>query len=373
MGVLDFFSQEAGQARRKALDERIGGLLDRVGYYAGPELSEFGRNLANVGQMVNPVAAIEDSSRAGQRMFAPDRTPMQRAGDTAEMLSGVAATVAPVAAGRMSGGVVDDAANVMEGLLGWSPTKQVIVDRLNQRGPMPERVGVFAGSNALTADKAALKTAKNMADAGLSRDDIWRETGWFKGADGKWRFEIDDSQAYSAIKETAGEISEGIIPKDAPLTLGEVFGHDVLFGAYPSVGNIDTRLVSGDTLDAIVPGSYGGVTKGGNLVLRDDIIETARPLHEIQHLIQRIEGFASGGDPRLLGKEDYMRLAGEVEARNAANRGLFDPELRKSVPPWETQDVIDEEQILQFIRNNEMGVDTKPLTEAEQQSPGGLL
>ena len=55
--------------------------------------------------------------------------------------------------------------------------------------------GVFAGINALTADKEALAKAQEMIARGDFPDDVWQETGWGQGADGKWRFEIDDSKA----------------------------------------------------------------------------------------------------------------------------------------------------------------------------------
>lgn len=53
----------------------------------------------------------------------------------------------------------------------------------------------FAGRNAKTADTAALSRAEDMAAKGLPREQIWNDTGWFQGRDGKWRFEIDDSGA----------------------------------------------------------------------------------------------------------------------------------------------------------------------------------
>jgi hypothetical protein len=53
----------------------------------------------------------------------------------------------------------------------------------------------FGGKGAKTADMVALARAHDLENAGSSADDIWRETGWGRGADGEWRFEIDDSGA----------------------------------------------------------------------------------------------------------------------------------------------------------------------------------
>ena len=50
-----------------------------------------------------------------------------------------------------------------------------------------------AGRNAATANLEALERAEQMETDGGSVGEIYRETGWFRGADGQWRFEIDDS------------------------------------------------------------------------------------------------------------------------------------------------------------------------------------
>lgn len=42
----------------------------------------------------------------------------------------------------------------------------------------------------------------------------------------------------------------------------------------------------------------------------------------------------------------YKRLAGEVEARNVQTRADFSADERRRVPPWRTQDIPDEDQIL---------------------------
>jgi hypothetical protein len=55
--------------------------------------------------------------------------------------------------------------------------------------------GMIAGRKALTADLEKLKQAEAMEKRGLRSATIWDQTGWERGADGLWRFEIDDSQA----------------------------------------------------------------------------------------------------------------------------------------------------------------------------------
>ncbi|MDY4446234.1 LPD23 domain-containing protein [Campylobacter sp.] len=50
---------------------------------------------------------------------------------------------------------------------------------------------IFGGEKALGANKAKLKTARDMAKNGVKDDEIWAKTGWYKDIDGKWKFEIN--------------------------------------------------------------------------------------------------------------------------------------------------------------------------------------
>ena len=52
----------------------------------------------------------------------------------------------------------------------------------------------MGGLKAETADKSALEKAMELEKDGTDSEKIRKETGWFKGYDGKWRFEIDDSE-----------------------------------------------------------------------------------------------------------------------------------------------------------------------------------
>jgi hypothetical protein len=113
-------------------------------------------------------------------------------------------------------------------------------------------------------------------------------------------------------------------------------------------------------------GSYQPDT--GNMRLSpysDTNMQLPIALHEVQHAVQHIEGFAPGtnpgamvphaaqevinrmkssGDPVDLdlinsaAKEAYMRHAGEVEARNVQTRMPMTPYQRSIVPPWATED-----------------------------------
>lgn len=131
VGLLDFFSREAGQARRAALDE----FGRDIGHYVPPEL----RGILGFAAEMTPTATLGRASQASQRMVAPNRSAMERVGDLGSMLSETAAIAAPAAvAGRAA---MPAAQAVQEGLLGFSMGAQnmgrAVVDRLNQPGEMP--------------------------------------------------------------------------------------------------------------------------------------------------------------------------------------------------------------------------------------------
>lgn len=67
-----------------------------------------------------------------------------------------------------------------------------------------ERQYSFAGQKASTANLEQLKNAQEMETLGADMESIRKATGWFKGRDGKWRFEIDDSEM--EYRNTAGKI-----------------------------------------------------------------------------------------------------------------------------------------------------------------------
>jgi hypothetical protein len=198
-------------------------------------------------------------------------------------------------------------------------------------------IGVMAsyiGQNAQMSQfmRDSLDTAKSMAAAGKSSEEIRAVTGWFPGPyDGKMRWEIPDNKAsfvgiddygkrttkayggpaFSQI--TLSSISERI-KSGKFVKLSEVFQHDDLFAAYPEAANIPFFPIAGN----IVQGSYRVI--GGNSVITATVTtdsdgnisaESASTiLHELQHFIQYKEGFASGGSPdNLITKADIVDAA----------------------------------------------------------------
>lgn len=130
-GLFDFFSPEAGQRRRAALDE----FGRDIGYYVPPEL----RGLLGLAAEMSPTATVDRAATASMRAADPSRTTSQRIGDVGNMLSEVAGVVGPAAVANRA--AMPAAQALQESLMGFSAGAQdlgrTVVDRLNQPGPVP--------------------------------------------------------------------------------------------------------------------------------------------------------------------------------------------------------------------------------------------
>lgn len=190
------------------------------------------------------------------------------------------------------------------------------------------------------------ETAALMLKEGADMHEIKSLTGWERGADGKWRYEIDDPFHMTAeledhLKRHYGEsINIRRCLKDtALLTAYPVLERLLLFGLY--------RPIRGSVAGYFDPERYAVVVCMGTASAPFNLQTEGVLLHEVQHLIQAEEDFARGGDPSK-GMKRYMKLAGEVEARNVCARHLLSPEERKAKLRTETQDVPDKDQIIIF-------------------------
>jgi hypothetical protein len=236
---------------------------------------------------------------------------------------------------------------------------------------------------------------------GLGPDGKWR----FEIDDSKsrWKPEIeaaglDVGAALSGYKDGFGR---------SPMQK-DLFEHPDLYAAYPGTEKIGL----GATKDLTARGSYDHAgTVRLNTLLTDDSTMKGVNLHELQHALQQREGFAGGASPStvlreqyggwgtkdnvdnsfdavrralergetsatikdlqgsytIYGKGDlekldkelfgllkldemdaYKRTAGEVESRNVQTRMDMNADERRAKPPWQTQDVPDEQQIVRF-------------------------
>ena len=275
--------------------------------------------------------------------------------------------------------------------------QKVTMDAINSSDNI--RFSLAGERGAAAADKAEernarmdnLSVARKMEEEKKDAKAIKMATGWERGADGKWRYEIPDAK----IKDTM-DVGGGHIVKryeDDMLwnggKLSDVIDAPELFKAYPQLKGvrIETDAIMND-----MPSNGEYNSKTNTITIHADELKYMIGIlnHEIQHAIQNIEGFAKGGSPRLVrgevkkrfdevtkqirqlraeGKKDeakalieknrglynayqknddfnsYKSLAGEVEARNVSARLNMTPEERRKSLAESTEDVARKDQI----------------------------
>ena len=93
----------------------------------------------------------------------------------------------------------------------------------------------FAGQNSRTSDKHALSSAQSRLDAGEDAEKVRQDTGWFKGADGKWRYEISDKDARL---KTWTSYWTRLRDQGRTYDLSSILDHPRLFAAYPELKKV---------------------------------------------------------------------------------------------------------------------------------------
>jgi len=235
------------------------------------------------------------------------------------------------------------------------------------------KAGLFAGSKAKGFD-AAKRAGKTF--------------------DGKYdtleRFEIDDSKA--KLKNLARYVNT----KDGT-KLENILDHKELFANYPELKDISVKFHNGSGSSFSRDGIEIGIK---DFKTKDDFKSTL--LHELQHSIQKEEGFARGGsaqefyndfkkkinllkyelefepddfirDKKLKqlseleskykdgGKEEafkmYQNLAGEIEARDIQARADYTPEQREKIEPYSSEDIAPEDAVMRFNNSDDALID----------------
>jgi len=273
------------------------------------------------------------------------------------------------------------------------------IDRYFDEGIKPDngpKFQMMGKKGAAEADKLennakrmeSLKLAEEAEEGGYDAKAIKFATGWERGADGKWRYEIPDADvdivnAYKQArldhdKEVArlSKEEDGLLEKYQHLTniipgridsryseeqkakyremrkqreklwkqylkagekvkeydeqgvsmsLGELMGEDnEVFKYYPELKDVKVSFTS---MQGGTAGSFGedGIKIGYNELKRFDNDELnnenvyATLLHEVQHAIQDIEGFASGGNLYTSTTEEGISAIVEKKQRKAAD------------------------------------------------------
>ena len=267
-------------------------------------------------------------------------------------------------------------------------------------------LGTFIGKGSKLWNSTTNDVAKALEKEGVAPETIWSQTGNVKAPDGKWRQEIPDNTS-----------ATGLLEKGKSYKLPEGLKHEELYKAYPELQNVGISLKAkpdnssyfAPELNQIKIGTYSNESNIPSFIknamrqkeedavyakakeldakklltpevenkmsqeLKDIDLKYANlntnafypnqrmALHETQHAIQGLEGFAKGGSPSdmgtylqvyqpekymsLIGSKDmgkmdeaqrdmYKRLAGEVESRLTENRLPLTREQRLQYYPY---------------------------------------
>lgn len=212
-----------------------------------------------------------------------------------------------------------------------------------------------------------LAIAKEMEEAGKEPFDIRVATSWEKGDDGLWRYELDDNkiklydeqffpkrligtdsaeydrieqairdsdynfetipvqdrQYWESINDAESEyvrefidFENGKMKWKKPADLERILDAPELFKAYPQLKKIQF------VIQELPEGNLGQFEPMKNRITLDPSANRSVLLHEIQHAIQEIEGFAKGGD---------LYAAGEIIAKENEEKA----EIKDKAFAWE--------------------------------------
>ena len=243
MSIWDFFSRDAGQARRRELE-------DAITYFVPPEM----RGILGLAAEANPVVSMERAGQDEQTVFAPDVALMDRLAAGGRMASNMAGVLAPAVAGRAVG--MPAAQALEEGLLGLSATPEAAAVRGfmadesgalslgRDRQAVADRLARSAATDGVTLDVAPLTQDENAAQFfGHAGPEVWLD----------WISASRKGAGAEAMSKLVGEADRTntllrLSPDDDGS--GKLFDYYSRFGFQrdPAGGDIMERLPSGGLL-----------------------------------------------------------------------------------------------------------------------------
>jgi len=170
-----------------------------------------------------------------------------------------------------------------------------------QRGPRVKASKQIVGEKAEIAQNVRdnLQVAKEMEAEGENAKTIRIATGWEKGAEGKWRYEVPDNIPF--LKDTVRQVSKFISEnqiEDNVYQKANYFLPAELLSLYPQLNEVTIQFNKNENEQQ---GNYNPKTKTISVnigVYPQNTVSVL--LHEIQHVIQDIEGFERGGNVEMM-------------------------------------------------------------------------
>lgn len=170
-----------------------------------------------------------------------------------------------------------------------------------------------------------LNKAQTMAQNGIDNEYIRQNTNWFQDKNGDWKFEFSDKDM---------KLKPNIqLKENTTYKLGNILEHDLLFTIYPELAKCNVKVQK-------MENAGGSYNRENNLIRINSKLKNSEEIqntliHEIQHAIQKIEGFEKGKGFKT-SKLAYYNSLGEIEADNTKNRYVAEKQgilNRDLVPP----------------------------------------
>ena len=194
--------------------------------------------------------------------------------------------------------------------------------------------------------KNSLQEAKLLLRSQKDTQDIYLKTGWgFLAQDGLWRTNISDANAKLSenyiIDYGGGKlyVPKGNNPKQVAAlvmspekiynglyygVLSDLLEHDTLYKYYPMLAYMPIMYYANANLPSDINRFYHFPDDRGGYILMRGNYEWGNHLsillHEVQHIIQDIEGFARGGNQRIaefvssVGSESVRKIFSSIKA-----------------------------------------------------------
>lgn len=192
---------------------------------------------------------------------------------------------------------------------------------------------------------ANLGIAIKMEESGRSPQEIRRATLWERRADGKWRYEIPDSEFKKITPDFEKTYKLSDILADGGIT--KLFGDvDIKFINDRSVGAPKGFY---NSTDRTITLNWGAV--GANMGGLQDAVELDSPAgeelrsvlhHEITHIVQEVEGFEGGGNAYTLVSKTAEALGikqgdtiGDAKFKILKAKAIADPRTQRVLDVFE--------------------------------------
>jgi len=286
------------------------------------------------------------------------RGPFLKSADSQPNMHPLAAALRGVLDQEEPGSVLDPQTQSNKSINNATNISSLVSNLIPSKGAMG-LAGTFIGPKARTWNAKAAEEAIRLLRAGHDPERVRQLTGTSLFPDKQLRQEITDHDAI-----LLSSLRPDIKTPYAGSPLGSILHHPGLQAAYPDMLRDTSARI------AYAPTTSGVYQNNKIKVNAPDLSKgMSTTLHEVQHNVQDLENFARGGSPeefrtaaewvaRAMGKDatwarqkayqDYLRMAGEAEARLVQQRRMLTPEERRYTPlNW---DISPEQQIVKFYR-----------------------